>query len=95
MILESKASASFNILALTVILRISTCYKMASGALAISSTFHIAGRKEAKQGGQKECIFQLNLQPSREFHITLTCIISLNLITWPHIAERVVGKPSL
>lgn len=89
---EANAPVSFNILTLVFIFSITSCYRKASGAIAISSTFHFAERKEAKQGGQKECIFQLNQQTPRKFHTTLKYIIRLNIITWPYLAEREVGK---
>lgn len=64
---------------------------MASGAEATSSTFHIAGRKEkCKAGSTKGMHFSAKSRPSRKFHTAR--IYSLNVITWPHLATRVVGK---
>lgn len=53
-------------------------------------------RNEGSQTGRtKGKHFPPNLQTSRDFHTALTYIVSLNLITWLRIADRVVGKPSL
>lgn len=70
---------------------------MASGAEATSSTFHIAGRKgKFKAGSTKEMHISAESRPSRKFHTAHIYITSLNVITWPHLATRVVGKkPSL
>lgn len=57
-------ASSFNILTLAFILKITSCYKMASGAAALSFAFHVAEGKGSKQGGQEECIFsQINSHP--------------------------------
>lgn len=62
MIFRSKAPpSSFNILTLAFILKNTSCYKMASGAAAISFAFHVAEGKGSKQGEQEKCIFsQIN-----------------------------------